>query len=291
LTSTSEDEGFTLLRQIFERVPRTTERDEIHRQVVSTVAQLFVYRGNAKAAAMVRELIATSENGPRPAEDMLFGLRKALIYGGDKDRSVRQRAIGVYLDLLRVVEPALRKVEADATTEGLWTDASRKRAQGLASAVQDLCMQVYFASGAFETKKRAHRNAGDQDDDTPDDNERRRFYIEADDLITELTRVTLAPAAHKVIETLSFFIPLDPERVFVRIAESVRNSRAAGYQFESLAASLIVTVVERYLADYRHIFRDNERCRRDLLELLDTFVEAGWPSARKLTYKLDEIFR
>jgi hypothetical protein len=290
LTSTNEDDGFRLLRQIFDRVPWKAERDEVHRQIVSTIAELFVYRGNANAAATVREVVASSALEPRPAEDMLFALRKPLTHGGDKDRAVRQRAIGVYLDLLRVVEPALRKIEGEARAEGKWTDASQQRAQALASALQDLCMQVYFASGAFETKKRAHSDSNDEDD-APNDDESERFYVEADALITELTRVTLAPAAHKVIETLAFYIPLDPERVFVRIAECVRNSRAAGYQFESLAASLIVTVVERYLADYRYIFRDNERCRRDLLELLDTFVEAGWPSARKLTYKLDEIFR
>lgn len=288
LASTSEDEGFKLLREIYERLPWKAERDAIHREIIAIVAQLFAYRGNANAARMVQELIENSAAAPRPAEDMLFPLRKALIYGADKDRPTRQRAIKLYLDLLRAVDPALRKLESAAATNGQWTAVTHNQARALASVIQDICDQVYFASGAFET---SNSDDEDDEDDTPDEAESRRFYEEADELVTELTQVGLAGAAHKVVETLAFFVPLDAERVFIRIADCVRNSRSGGYQFETLAASLIVKIVERYLADYRQIFRDNEQCRRDLLELLDTFVEAGWPSARKLTYKLDEIFR
>jgi hypothetical protein len=37
--------------------------------------------------------------------------------------------------------------------------------------------------------------------------------------------------------------------------------------------------------------QESEECRRVLIEILDTFVEAGWPSARRLTYRIEEIFR
>jgi hypothetical protein len=71
----------------------------------------------------------------------------------------------------------------------------------------------------------------------------------------------------------------------------VRAGKAGGYQYESLAADLIVRLIERYLAEYRFVLRANPECRRVLLEILDTFVEAGWPSARRLTYRMEEIFR
>jgi len=56
-----------------------------------------------------------------------------------------------------------------------------------------------------------------------------------------------------------------------------------------LAADLIVGLVGRYLAEYRHILREDRECREGLTEILDTFVQ--WPNARRLTYRLDEIFR
>lgn len=33
------------------------------------------------------------------------------------------------------------------------------------------------------------------------------------------------------------------------------------------------------------------RCREELIDILETFVNAGWPSARRLSYRLEEIFR
>ena len=50
-------------------------------------------------------------------------------------------------------------------------------------------------------------------------------------------------------------------------------------------------LVERYLADHREIFREDANCRAALVSILDVFVEVGWPRARQLTYRLEEIFR
>ncbi|SPF41112.1 hypothetical protein SBF1_2420005 [Candidatus Desulfosporosinus infrequens] len=93
------------------------------------------------------------------------------------------------------------------------------------------------------------------------------------------------------METLEYIVPVDPVGVFLRIGLTVFADQKGGYQYESLAADLVVKLVERYLAEFRGIFRDNPDCRHTLLELLDVFVKAGWPSARRLTYQTDEIFR
>jgi hypothetical protein len=53
----------------------------------------------------------------------------------------------------------------------------------------------------------------------------------------------------------------------------------------------MVRLVERYLAEHRPLLREDDECRRILLEVLDIFVQAGWPQARRLTYRLEEIFR
>jgi hypothetical protein len=94
-----------------------------------------------------------------------------------------------------------------------------------------------------------------------------------------------------MIELLGTFVSEDPKGVFVRIATAVRTGSRRGYASESLAADLVVRIVKRYLADYRGLLRDDDGCRALLIETLDLFVDAGWPSARELTYKLEDIFR
>jgi len=50
-------------------------------------------------------------------------------------------------------------------------------------------------------------------------------------------------------------------------------------------------LVEQYLAEYPGLFRTNEECKKALIEALDLFVKVGWPAARRLTYRLDDLFR
>jgi hypothetical protein len=84
-------------------------------------------------------------------------------------------------------------------------------------------------------------------------------------------------------------VPADPAAAFLRIVKVVRAGRY-GYQYEALAVNLIVRLVERYLAGYRLALRENKESRRALIDLLDIFVEVGWPHARKLTYHLQDVF-
>lgn len=57
----------------------------------------------------------------------------------------------------------------------------------------------------------------------------------------------------------------------------------------------MVKLVQRVLADHRDIFQSADgqesECLGALLEVLDLFVEAGWPQARQLTHRLKEIYR
>ena len=57
-----------------------------------------------------------------------------------------------------------------------------------------------------------------------------------------------------------------------------------------MATDLVVEIVEQYLADRRDLFLDAEM-RGILLSVLDRFVEAGWPKATRLTFRLSEVFR
>jgi hypothetical protein len=59
---------------------------------------------------------------------------------------------------------------------------------------------------------------------------------------------------------------------------------------ESMAATLIVRIVEQYLADHSEVFESADR-RRDLMNCLDVFVRAGWPAAQALTFRIPEIWR
>jgi hypothetical protein len=70
----------------------------------------------------------------------------------------------------------------------------------------------------------------------------------------------------------------------------ISGGRTGGYQLESLGSDLFVRIVRRYLADFR-VIASNEDLRQRLMSVLDIFVEAGWPEARRLVYDLPEMLR
>lgn len=118
-----------------------------------------------------------------------------------------------------------------------------------------------------------------------------RFYREAALIISDLAAVGHPAVVHYLVRTLQICVPVDARGVFLLVGRVVRGGAKGGYQYETMGRDAIVQLVERYLAEYREILQDDPECLTTLRELLEIFVRVGWPSARRLVYRLDEIFR
>jgi DNA-binding transcriptional ArsR family regulator len=149
-----------------------------------------------------------------------------------------------------------------------------------------IAMTIYFSSGVF-----AEKEAQNPRGKILSLEEKRIFFEEISSAIKSLSQVNYASIIHHLVETLEALIPANPPDVFLLVNHVVKAGKTGGYQYESLAVDHIVQIVERYLAEYRLVIRENPDCQRALLEILDIFVEAGWPNAQKLTYRLEEIYR
>ena len=99
-----------------------------------------------------------------------------------------------------------------------------------------------------------------------------------------------APIAYHLLQLLTSFLSCNPKEV-LHLAEGVaRSSKQSGYDFNSLVVEEVVKFVEIVLADHRNEVRDGQGLK-DLQNLLDIFVEAGWSEAIELVLCLDEIYR
>jgi hypothetical protein len=78
--------------------------------------------------------------------------------------------------------------------------------------------------------------------------------------------------------------------VFSLIAQCIRSVDSAGYADDQIAATTVVTIVNAYLADHPEVFASPDR-QRDLLDILDAFVRAGWTEARALVFRISDIWR
>jgi hypothetical protein len=157
--------------------------------------------------------------------------------------------------------------------------------KSLARLADSICNQIYFASGAYNDNHSA------AEEFSRDSKSRGMFFEQSKDVLILLSQFGYASLTHHLLETLEFFTPYDPKFVFKLIAKVVEKGMAGGYQYEQLAADLVVKLIERYIAEFRFIFKGDAECREALIKVLDIFVVAGWANARELTYHMEKIFR
>ncbi|KAA8786741.1 hypothetical protein EC604_23215 [Paenibacillus amylolyticus] len=290
LASRYPDRIIKLTRHIYER---TTPGTRLREACLDIFKGLFLYKSHTIAMEMIQFIVRNPLTHSNECQHFVVGLRDILNIGlvettkqGD-DVSVRMRAWAALLQVVEVAKEQWRSLERLAKEQGKWLSEQEQQASGIAQIVDTVCMEIYFSSGAHSTK----RIEDVSDKILLSADSQRTFYTEAEKVLDVLADFPIATVTHHLLETMSNLVPVDPIGVFIRIGRTVIAGQDGGYQFESMAADLVVELVERYLAEYRWIFRDNKDCRNILLELLDIFVKVGWPSARRLTYRMDEIFR
>ncbi len=99
-----------------------------------------------------------------------------------------------------------------------------------------------------------------------------------------------ARTAHHFIQLLRGSIACDPAEVLHLTRLAVDGARGAGYAFDPMAAQEVTAIVETILADHREAARSGQSLD-DLMRVLDVFVQAGWPEAQRLVWRLEELFR
>ena len=92
------------------------------------------------------------------------------------------------------------------------------------------------------------------------------------------------------MELLNGVLRYDPALVLRMATDVVTCSKRFNFNSDSMAMRETVKLIESILADYRDKVQDGASVK-NLLELLDAFVEAGWPEALSLVWRLDEIYR
>ena len=277
---------------------------EIHTTLARVHLFHFLQTGHPASEAFIAALIAECDS-PRASHALMPQLHNCRAGGwltiGDavttdpKGDKVRSRTWEFFSKLLSAAQTKLRQAQEALAQLGAHTALDsetakpfvekRKRSSHLVDAV---AMQLYFASGAFDERRR-------RDEQGLSQAQMQRFWTEGATLFTALAAEMHPHTAYHLIQTFNHLLPCDPREIFLLAANSICSSPKAGFQHESLAVSEVVKLIERVLADHRDLFKPGNRsdseCLAALLEVLDLFVEAGWAEARQLTHRLEEIYR
>ncbi len=292
LAGAQPDRSTLCVRTVLDRT--LTDSEEVSEAAIGILNGLHVWQDHPLSGELLSGFISTPGKNPQLLQRVLLDLRSLITHGpadapSAKDNAIRRRALNVFRRVvqsaraeLRALEQARRNVAFDA-----WPEADQERARQIIRLLDIAAREYYFGSGAFEVKQQS-RKAGQKQ---PGHGERKRLFQESRVIVDELAALSFPSIAHNLLQALETFVAFDPRAVFLTAGKVVRSGAGGGYQFEQMAADLVVRLVERYLAEYRDLLQNDDACRTTLVELLDTFVKAGWSNARRLTYRLQEIYR
>lgn len=281
-------------RNIFERTHDGAGAKEVRKRCAAIFVGLYLWQGQEICGDFINRIADDPEKYIDEAHEIIFDLRGWLNLGlGDTSKAEHEKVrIGSFRLVERILRTTREHINAlekknESVFFNSWPEEEQETVRRLMHLAESVCMQIYFASGAY-----SRDNSGDDEESIPMGTEARsRFLREANAVLHLLSEFSHASLAHHLLQTLEFLIPYDPENVFLLVGKVVNSGKQGGYQYESMAVDLIVKLVERFIAEYRYVLQESEQCRSVLIEVLDVFVEAGWASARRLTYRMEEIFR
>jgi hypothetical protein len=285
LSGRYKSEALDLLKTILSRNDLPNDGGDATEWCYRIATGLYLWQGDAPAYAVIQPVIDGEAFSPRRSAQCLNDIRGALTFSSDvpkeSDADTRKRSFGLIETIIRSASVRMNKL-IDGVAVKDRSEQWQKDFKELARLIDYIGNQLYFSSGAYD---------GTNSSKALDDTARRIFWDESRDAITLLSSVAIPSVAHHLIETLQSFVPFAPAEVFHAISNVVSSAKGWGYQYESMAVDLLVKVTERYLAEQRTLLQQDLRCREELIDILETFVSAGWPSARRLSYRLEEIFR
>lgn len=264
-----------------EHPKRQAELDEA---LSSIYAILWVTHQKAAAYEVISSWVNNRESRVSELTQVLQTMRGALVLGlkedsKNSDNQVRQRAIGL---TSQIVSKASEGLKTHFTTRELNSEQIEVVRQD-AKLLDTACMQIYFSIGASDSNKTKNQPINEKN--------LRVFFEEISPVLEQIADHATPHTIHYLLQLLEYLLPVDPTRSFDIMARALTvGGQQSGYQYESMGADLLVRLLGIFLADYKELFESDVR-RAALIDCLEIFLDAGWPSARRLLYRLPELIQ
>lgn len=272
-----EARALGLLGRVAQRARPTDEHDSALEACTGAVGMIWVSKANQVAADILELLTDLERLGTDGLRSMLHKLRASGSFTCE-DEEVRARTHDLCSQLTdRGIERVEELLDLEASPE---RDSKLNNALHLLDA---LANQIYFAS-------HAHSRPGDDPDD-PLPAEDVRLADEFGDVIVQLGATPVPSVTHRLVELLEHVLDARPAWALGALRDIlIKGGQQGGYHLDSTAMESALEIVTRLLADHREVLQDPV-CLAAIREILDLFIDAGWPRAHRLVFRLDEIYR
>jgi hypothetical protein len=283
------DHALVLIAKMLEEAGTARGKpEEVTKSCIACLTCYYLWRDDPTAKASIERIVEGIPARTHDAGTVFPTLRNALQYvepaNPERAQGTRERAAKLFNAITSKAVPVMRELIEKRLRGEEPTQEERAQFENLERLLVICSTELYFASGAFQELRHGLPPVLT----TPEQTELYYALAPSWDLLAEIGSPNLV---HHLVQTLEMFVPIDPAKVFLLIGKSILAGRLWSYHFEDQAVELVVRIIRTYIAEHRSIFERNPDCLRVLRELLDLFIATGWPSARIVAYRVDEIFR
>ncbi|MFM0260482.1 hypothetical protein, partial [Paraburkholderia sediminicola] len=268
-----------LILALLARYGGTVRQADLEDSLADLVAILSVTHQRASAETVLSRWLDDPSMHSGQLGTILFTLRDAVVLGlhpgQSEEGALRHRAQALLHQIVVAASGPLATYDPSVAVP----DDQVPRLKACVELIDKAAMQLYFATGRV--------NGGTGIDEAGCEIYLREVASTLDLIADQAQPHTI----YQLLQLVEILAPQNPERAFDLTARAIRGGGAkGGYQYEPLGAELMVRLISSFLADSKDIFGATER-RQALVDCLEIFMEAGWPSARKLLYRLPELLQ
>ena len=256
----------------------------ISKNLSGLIAILWVKYGRQASREVLEGWIVGAATHESELSKVIGTMRSAFVSGltgsvEPGDTGIRQRSQAIAHDIVAAANSGLGSHLQIEVPSAEQIEIGRS----FARLLDAVCMQLYFAAKTIRK--------GDTSDGVPDDCELAIFFGEVGGTLEAIGNFATPHTVYRLLEFFELLLPVNPARAFDLTMHAVRSGgRQSGYHYEPMGADRLVTLVGLFLADHNELFEDDDR-RSALIDCLETFMDAGWPAAQRLLYRLPELMQ
>ncbi len=284
-------QSLVLIKKLMRRVKEDTDSDDKARPALISMTVDYAVQQEDQWA---KDMIASWQSAPLQFPGSISRAGHRLVEHIQPQHHGNQlaNARSLLLTLIDGVADGLCELQKQGAAQGEQQDKRQNTMKLLYGVINDAVMRMHFAADIVPTGRKRTKPQ------TLNDDQRKAFFTDILPILQRVidfglvkeTGMLLASTAHHFMQLLNGVLNYDPPLVLRLASEVVTSSKRFDYTIDSMAMRETVTLVETILADHRESIQDASSIN-NLLNLLDAFVEVGWPEALHLVWRLDEIYR
>lgn len=283
LIHSDQERTLELLLLLSQREETGSDRQRrLHKAIADKFTILWVTYESTEAKYVIDQWIAEPWKHSEATSKIITTLREAIVTGiGDTDekyRSLRFRSQTLISAIVSAANTRLARGVGDPAPDGPAGEELRECARLIDTAG----MQMFFATDI-------------NGDGAADDGSELRpgldvFLEENVELLKQIGRYAQPHTIYYLLQVIERLVDVDAGAAFDLAVSILQSSTRFGYQNDTLGVDLMVKLVGVFLADHKGIFENSAR-RTALIDCLEIFMDAGWPAARRLLYRLPEFIQ